>query len=126
MEKITMYKCSFCGKIYEREEDCIHHEEGKCTKNNRWYKINEKWENGSSLGEINDEFHIIKVLPGELRTATKETIIRCYDPKQEHYVEGTIQKFVSTYIVIISCDSAWKRECHRGYADFKHMQCIEK
>ncbi len=124
MEKVIMYKCSKCGKLYEDDRDCIRHEETQCKKNSRWIKINEKWENGCTLGEINDEYHIIKILPNELRDTTKETVLRCDDITHKTYIEGTIHKFVSTHVVIVSCGSAWERTYHRGYADFKYMQCI--
>jgi len=125
MEKVIMYKCSFCGKIYEDEEVCSRHEGSQCTKNNRWSKINKKWENGCTLGEINNEFRIIKVLPDALRSATKDTVIRCDDAVYKgHYIEGTIQKFVSDHVVIVSYGSAWERMYHRHYSDFKYMQCV--
>lgn len=124
MEKIIMYKCSFCGKVYKDDRDCMRHEDTQCTKNNRWHKINEKWQNGYTLGAINDEYHIIKILPPELRNATKETVIRCEDVYNAPIIEGTIHKFVSSHVVIVSCNSAWERKYHRGYTDFKYMQCI--
>jgi len=122
MEKVTMYKCSSCGKIFEDENSCASHEEKSCLKLSRWHFINDKWENGCTLGEINDEFHIISKLPAEIRSATKTTVLRCAATQYRKEAVGTIQKFVCSHMVFVSYGSLWKRTWHLRYAEGKLME----
>ena len=66
MEKvmIEMHMCSICGKLFKDEASCIHHEKGFCTSKSRWKAINEKWEKGYTLGEINDDISYYKNTSG--------------------------------------------------------------
>lgn len=68
MEKITMYKCSYCGELFRVEEQCLKHE----TKEKNIIEANEMLQNNITLGEINRKCHLWEELPPYLDKVTKD------------------------------------------------------
>ena len=127
MEKVMveMYKCNICGKLFEDEASCTHHEDKVCARKSRWCSINEKWEKGHTLGQINEEYRIIKKLPDEIRSATKNTVLLYENSKHQMNAKGIIEKFVSSHIILVSRDTKFERMWWLGYSDFKYMNILE-
>lgn len=68
MEKVTRYKCDYCGKLFSSEELCLEHEES----HRRSEKANEMLDAGKTLEEINNECHLWSEVPEYLKNVTKD------------------------------------------------------
>lgn len=68
MEKVTMYKCKYCGELFESKYVCSDHED----RHERIYKANKMLKNGSTLKEIQDECNIWYKVPEHLENVNTE------------------------------------------------------
>lgn len=68
MEKVTRYKCDYCGKLFSSEEWCLEHEES----HKKSEKANEMLDAGKTLEEINNECHLWLEVPEYLKNVTKD------------------------------------------------------
>ena len=59
MEKVIRYKCSYCGLLFETEEECLKDEAAHINIK----KANEMFLRGATLQEINKTCHIWDKLP---------------------------------------------------------------
>lgn len=66
MEKITVFKCEYCGKLLNTPEECLKHEQ-----RHRYIEgANEMLESGSTLEQINQRYNIWHTVPEHLKEAT--------------------------------------------------------
>ena len=68
MEKVTRYKCDYCGKLFSSEEWCLEHEES----HKKSEKANEMLDAGKTLEEINNKCHLWSEVPEYLKNVTKD------------------------------------------------------
>lgn len=54
MEKITVYKCDYCGKLIDAPEECAKHEQ----RHRNVEGANEMLRSGATLEEINQRYGI--------------------------------------------------------------------
>lgn len=68
MEKITVYKCDYCGKLIDTQEECAKHEQ----RHRNVEGANEMLRSGATLEEINQRYGIWYSVPEHLKNVTKD------------------------------------------------------
>lgn len=68
MEKIIVYKCDYCGKLIDTQEECAKHEQ----RHRNVEGANEMLRSGATLEDINQRYGIWYSVPEHLKNVTKD------------------------------------------------------
>lgn len=72
MEKVTMYRCEYCGNLFDTAELSAEHEQ----RHRNIDGANEMLREGATLEQINQRYGIWSNVPDHLKEATKDNCFR--------------------------------------------------
>lgn len=72
MEKVTMYRCEYCGNLFDTAELSAKHEQ----RHRNIDGANEMLREGATLEQINQRYKIWSNVPDHLKEATKDNCFR--------------------------------------------------